>query len=118
MRWPPDLHRRNVELFRDRGDGVQFGRRGEPAPHARHHRIGAVLLDVGVDTLIDEARTGIIAIFAGPGAKEIIVERGPAFVTALRLFPGERRAHRLHRLQLLCEDRLADLVVAGVGAIA
>ena len=52
------LHRRDVELVDHVGDGAQFGRRGHAAPHARHDRIGAVLLDVGVDALVDEARAG------------------------------------------------------------
>ena len=51
-----DLHRRDGEFVDDVGDGAQFRGAGHAAPHARHHRIGAVLLDVGVDALVDEAR--------------------------------------------------------------
>ncbi len=50
------LDGRDVELLRHGGDGVQFGRRGHAAPHARHHAVGAVLLDIGVHALVDEAR--------------------------------------------------------------
>ena len=53
-----DLDGRDVELVGHVGDGAQLRRRGHAAPHARHHRIGAVLLDVGVDALVDEARAG------------------------------------------------------------
>ena len=64
-----DLDGRDLELVGDVGDGAQFARRGDAAPHARHHRIGAVLLDVGVDALVDEARLRVVAIFAGPGRR-------------------------------------------------
>ncbi len=58
MRWPPVTFTVGMSILVDHvGDGAQFGRRGHAAPHARHHRIGAVLLDVGVHALVDEAAT-------------------------------------------------------------
>ena len=51
-----DLDGRNLELVGDVGDGAQLVRRRQAAPHARHHRERAVLLDVGVHALVDEAR--------------------------------------------------------------
>ena len=61
-----DLDGRDVELVDDVGDGAQLLRRGHAAPHARHDRIGAVLLDVGVDALVDEARLVVVGIFVRP----------------------------------------------------
>ena len=74
-----DLHRRDLELVDDVGDGAQFVGVGHAAPHARHHRIGAVLLDIGVDTLVDKTRLIVIGVFVRPVAYEIVVERRPAF---------------------------------------
>ena len=113
------LHGRDAELFRHDGDGVQFGGRGQAAPHARHHAVGAVLLDIGVHALVDEARAGIVAIFAGPGAQQIIIQRRAALVAALRLLPAEiLRAPRPWFSSFARQNALADFVMAGVGAFA
>src|SRR5262249_14677180 len=48
-----DLHGRDIELVGDIGDRAQLVRRGHAAPHPRHHGVCAVLLDVGVDALVD-----------------------------------------------------------------
>ena len=95
MRWPPVTLTVGMANFSATdGDGVQLGGRRQAAPHARHTRIGAVLLDVGVHALVDEARVGIVAIFARPGAEQIIIQRRAAFVAAVRLLPAECVAHR------------------------
>ena len=59
MRWPPvTLTVGILYLSTDVGDAPQFGGRGLAAPHAGDHRVGAVLLDVGVAALVDVAACG------------------------------------------------------------
>ena len=79
-----DLDGRDRELVDHVGDGAQLARRRHAAPHARHDRVGAVLLDVGVDALVDEARLVVVGVFAGPGAEQIVVERRAALGAAAR----------------------------------
>ena len=61
MRWPPVtltvgmLNLSTTSAMARSSFGV-----GDAAPHARHDRIGAVLLDVGVDALVDEARLVVV----------------------------------------------------------
>src|SRR6185312_3990252 len=73
-----DLDGGDVELLHHVGDGAQFGGGGDPAPHARHDGVGAVLLDVGVDPLVDEAALLVVAVFARPGAGQVVVQRRAA----------------------------------------
>ncbi len=114
MRWPPVT----LELVGHVGNRPQLAGRGHAAPHPRHDRIGAVLLDVGVDTLVDVTRLLVVAIFAGPGREQIIVQRGPAGVAAVVGLP----VHELHDigngLQLLLDDDAARVIVAVIGALA
>ncbi len=49
------LDHRRIVFLHHIGNRAQFLGVGEAAPHARHHRIGAVLLDIGVQPLVDEA---------------------------------------------------------------
>ena len=49
-----NLDRRDVEFIGNIGNRAQFARVGQAAPHARHHGIGAVFLDVGMHAFIDE----------------------------------------------------------------
>ena len=100
MRWPPVTFTVGMLYLSATSAMARSSRgRGHAAPHARHDRVGAVLLDVGVDALVDEARLRIVLIFAGPGAQQVIVERRPAFLAAVRRLPAERLAHRGHGLQ-------------------
>ena len=96
MRWPPvtftvgNCERRHI------GDGAQFVRAGDAAPHARNDRECAVLLDIGVDALVDEARLIIVAIFAGPVADQVIIQRRLAGRQPPELFQPEFLHHRRH----------------------
>src|SRR5262249_28880378 len=78
-----DLDRRDRIFFCGVGDRAQFLRVGQPAPHPRHDRKRAVLLDVGVDPLVDKARLRIVAVAVGPGADQVVVQRRPAFLAAV-----------------------------------
>ncbi len=62
------LHHTRPELIDHIGNSPQFTRIGDAAPHARHHRVGAVLLDIGVHALVDEARLVVVDKFPRPGA--------------------------------------------------
>ena len=107
-----DLDRRDLELVDDVGDGAQFVGVGHAAPHARHDRIGAVLLDVGVDALVDEARLVVVGIFVRPVADEIVVERRPALGAAARGLPLELLHDGGNGLQALGLDQAAHVVMA------
>ena len=92
MRWPPVTLTVGMPNFSATSAIARNSPRGgHAAPHARHDRIGAVLLDVGVHPLVDEARLLVVAVFAGPGAQQVIVQRGPAACAAVRRLPVERR---------------------------
>src|SRR6185437_15485151 len=112
------FHGRNVVPVGRIGDGAQFVGRGDAAPHARHDGIGAVLLDIGVDALIDETRAGIVAIFAGPGAQQIVVQRRAAFLAAVGIGPTERVPRIILCLETPCDDLAPHFVMAERGAAA
>src|SRR5690606_29267933 len=82
-----DLDGGYLELVGHVGDGAQFLRIGHTAPHAGHDGIGAVLLDIGVDALVDEAGLAIVLVFPRPVGNEVVVEGGAAFGAAAGGFP-------------------------------
>ena len=98
------------------GDGAQLCRGGDPAPDARHHGVAAVLLDIGVQALVDEARGGAVFGLHRPGAEQVIVERRATARTAIGAVPLQFAHHRLHRGQLALADRRAHLIVGVLGA--
>ena len=61
-----ELHHRHVVLHGDLRDPHQFVRAGHTAVDSRHDGERAVLLDVGVDAVIDETRVSLVFVFAGP----------------------------------------------------
>jgi hypothetical protein len=48
------FHGWDVEPVHHIGDGPELLGAGHAAPHQRHHRIGAVFLNVGVNALVHE----------------------------------------------------------------
>ena len=61
MRWPPVTLTVGIwYLSTTSAMRRSSSARGLAAPHARDHRVGAVLLDVGVAALVDEARLRIV----------------------------------------------------------
>ena len=111
-----DLHHRDLELIHDIGDGAQFGRIRHAAPHAGHHGIGAVLLDVCVHTLIDEARLVIVGIFIRPIRDEVVVECRPTFGAAAGRLPFQFLHDGRNGLQPLGLDQATHVVVPKLGA--
>ncbi len=111
-----DVYGRHAVLLRDLGDRFEFGGRGLAAPHARHDRVAAVLLDVGVHALVDEARLVVVAVLAGPLTEQVIVQRGAALRAAVPGLPVQIVHHRAQRCQALLADGPADVVVRMVGA--
>ncbi len=61
-----ELHHRHVVLHGDLRNPHQFVRACHPAVDSRHNGERAVLLDVGVDAVIDETRVALVFVFAGP----------------------------------------------------
>src|SRR5690606_37408961 len=94
------------------------GRRGLAAPHAWDHAVAAVLLDVGVRAFVDEAALRVVLRFLGPGADEVVVDRGAAAGAAI----GRAPAHAGEGLRgagvLVLADGGAHGRVAVVGAAA
>ena len=82
-----DFDRRDFIFFGDVRDGAQLRRRRDPAPDARYHRVGAVLLDIGVHAFVDEARVAIIEIVAWPCRQQIIVQSRTTLMAAIGCFP-------------------------------
>src|SRR5215212_9601401 len=111
-----DLDGRDLVLVDRVRDPAQLVRRRVAAPHARDHRIGAVLLDVGVAALVDEAALRVVLRFLRPGADQVVVDRRPAARAAVRRAPAERLVDlRVGQVPVVA-DRVADLLVARVGA--
>ena len=88
------LHGRDRVLVDDVGDAAQLGGRGLAAPHARNHRVRAVLLDVGVRALVDEARLRIVLRLLRPGRDQVVVERRTAGRAAVGRAPFEETPSR------------------------
>ena len=66
MRWPPVTLTVGILYLSTRvGDAAQLVGGGLAAPHARDHRVGAVLLDVGVAALVDEAALRVVRASLG-----------------------------------------------------
>jgi hypothetical protein len=82
-----DLDRRHLVLLGASAMARSSAGVGQAAPHARHDRVGAVLLDVGVGALVDEARLRIVLRLVRPGRDQVVVERRAALVAAVRGFP-------------------------------
>ncbi len=104
-----DLHHRHVVLVRDVGDAAQFVGRGHAAAHARDHGKRAVLLNVGVDAVVDEARRAVLFVIAAPQHVEHVAQRRLADFAALAVAVDVE--HFLHRLQLLRAHDVAQLLL-------
>ena len=61
-----ELDHRHVVLHRHLGDAHQLVGRRHAAVDARDDRERAVLLDVGVDAIVDEAGVALVVVLAGP----------------------------------------------------
>src|SRR3546814_3517057 len=57
-----DLHHARAIFVRCIGNGPQFIGRRDPAPHAWHDRISAVLLDIPVHPFIDETAARVLLL--------------------------------------------------------
>ena len=114
MRWPPVTFTVGTSYLSATSAMARSSlRRGQPAPHARHDRIGAVLLDVGVHALVDEAAT----------ARRPRIRRARRRAGSSSAPGGRRRSRRASSTPGACmtagidfsscvDDRRADDVVA------
>src|SRR3546814_14391881 len=97
------------------GNPAQLRWIGDAAPHAWNNGVGAVLLDIGMDAFIDQARLRIVARFAWPCGHQVIVKRGAAACAAIGRAPFQK-AHGLRNTgQVLLANSLAYLAVRIVG---
>ena len=113
-----DLDGGDLVLVGRVGNAAQLVGCGAAAPHARHHRVGAVFLDVGVAALVDEAALRVVFGLLGPGADEVVVDGRAAAGAATGGAPAQEVIDLLVRQQLLRADGVAHVLVAGVGAAA
>ena len=112
------LDSRYGELVDNIGNRPQFAGRCHAAPHARDDGVGAILLDVRVNALVDESRLVIVLIVARIIAHEVVVERRSAFGAAARGFPFEFLHDGGNCAQVLRLDQAAHVVMAKVRALA
>src|SRR5690606_20706745 len=113
-----DLDHAHLVLLGHVGDAAQLRRTGHAALHLRHHREGAVLLDVGVGALVDEAALGVVDRLARPGREHVVVDRRAAGGAAVGPTPFHEGVGLGVADQVVVADRLADLAVGAVGAAA
>lgn len=113
-----DLDHRHLVLVGDVGDAPQLGGVGHAAPHPRYHRVGAVLLDVGVGAFVDQARLRIVLGFSRPGRDQVVVQGRAAGGTAVRGLPVHEAHGGVETGQPVFANGLADLPVVEVAAAA
>ncbi len=104
-----DLHHRHVVLLRDIRDAPQLCGRGHASTHARHHGKRSVLLNIGVDAIVDEASRAILFMVSAPQHVQHVAQRGLANLAALAVTVDVQNL--LHRLQLLPAHDFAKLLV-------
>ena len=88
-----DLDRGDLVLVDRIGDAAELVGRGLAAPHARDHAVGAVLLDVGVAALVDEAALRVVLRLFGPGADQVVVDGRAAAGAAVGGLPFHELEH-------------------------
>ncbi len=109
IRWLPVIFTiGTLVLVGDVGDAAELIRRGHAAVDPRNHRERAVLLDVGVDAIVDEPRRAILVVVAAPEHVEHVAERRLADLAADAV--AVDLEHLLHRLQPLAAQDVAQLV--------
>ena len=113
-----DLDGGNFVFVHHIGDAAQLIGRGLAAPHAGHHGIGAVLLDVGVAALVDGAALRVVLRLLGPGADAVVVDGRAAAGAAVGGLPVHETEYRARGQQLVRADGVAHGLVAVVGAAA
>src|SRR5690606_19092079 len=113
-----DLDHRHGVLVGDIGDAAQFAGVGHPALHLRDHRERAVLLDVGVRALVDEAALRVVDRLARPAREHVVVDRRPAGGAAVGRAPFHEGVGLGVADQVVLADRLAHFAVGAVGAAA
>ena len=78
-----DFDHAGVVLFRDLGNAFQFGRGGDAAIDTGDHAKGAVVLNIGVDAVVDKPRVALVFVFVRP---ERFKQRGQTDLAAWVFF--------------------------------
>ena len=111
-----DLHERHLVLVGDVGDPAQLVGRAHAAVHPRHDRERAVLLDVRVDAVVDEARVALLLVAVGVDLGDEVGERRLADAA---LAPGAARVGDLaDGLQAVVADAPGELLARLLAARA
>src|SRR5215472_8893686 len=111
-----DFDHAHVVFFRNVGNASQFLGRGDAATDAGDYREGAVILNVGVDAIVDEARRAIFQVSAAPDHVHHVTECGLAGGAAGGITVNVEDL--LDRTQALGADDFAQLVFAEGQALA
>ena len=97
-----DFDHAGVVLFRDLGNALQFGRGGDTAINTGHHAEGAVVLNIGVDAVVDKAGVAFVFVFVRPEGFE---QRGQTDLAARVFFTARQFSKdRADALQLFFFD--------------
>ena len=108
MRWPPVIFTIGTSYFSATSAMRRSSAaRRDAAVDARHDAEGAVLLDVGVDAVVDEARVALVVVLRAPDRLQ--QRRQAALLRRILLAAGERVEHRRHaaqvRARVIARDR-------------
>ena len=104
-----DLHHRHVILVGDVGDAAELVGRRDAAADPRNDRERTVLLNVGVNAIVDEPCRAIFVVITAPDHVEHVAERGLADFTAVPVAVDVQDV--LHRLEPLAAENLAKVVL-------
>src|SRR5579872_948777 len=104
-----DFHHPHFVLIGDVGDAAELVGCGHAPAHARDNREGAVLLNIGVHAVVDEASRPVFLVIAAPNHVEHVAQRRFADFAALAITVDVQ--YFLHRLELLAANNVAELFV-------
>ena len=104
-----NLHHRHLVFFGHVRDAPKFFRRSHASTDARHDRKRSVLLNIGVDAVVDEARRAIFIVVSAPQHVHHVTERRLADFAAHAVSIDFQNF--LHRAQPLAPQNFAQLVL-------
>ena len=93
-------------------------RGGHTAPHPRHDRIGAILLDIAVIAFVDKARLAVVAVVKRPVGEQVVVQRRATRGATARGFPAQFLHHGGDGFQPARLDQAAHILMGMIAAFA
>src|SRR5262249_45832388 len=111
-----DLQHADMVFVGDVSNTAKFVGRGYAATNAGYNREGTILLNIGVDAVVDEARRAVLIMIAAPKHVEDVAQSGLADFAADSI--SVDCEHLLHALELLATQDPAKLVLGKWNAFA